>query len=328
MKPERIRKLLYAADILLAAGLAWTVVSVVRTARAPAADSAVSAPAANPAAPGALSDQEFSFIIDSGAIVPKSVPVEIPAEVPPSFSSADFGYTLIGTAVHETVGFAFLEGPNRVQKVGAIGELIGDARLVRVTDDEAFFERAGQTFSLKREVRVLKGSDVATPLSPGSASAGSRFAQTSPAAPQAVAQVASAQAGAPGVQQPTGDAAESSGEEEEEDPDQLVMTRDQYKTYLENVGKYMNEIIVLSHYGPDGQLDGLLLAKVPKESEASKRGLKEGDIIKSVQGIPVTDTGTASKAAWDAYKNEDYTLELEIIRNGEEETLMYEIWPE
>jgi C-terminal processing protease CtpA/Prc len=142
-----------------------------------------------------------------------------------------------------------------------------------------------------------------------------------------VAQIASDEA-APGQEQ-AGESAEGDTDEEDlDDPDMMVMTTEQYKNYLENVGRYMNEIIILSHYGPDGKLDGLLLAKVPRESEAWKRGLKEGDIVMTVQGTPVTDTSTASKVAWEVYKNADYTLELGIIRNGEEETLMYEIWPQ
>ena len=118
------------------------------------------------------------------------------------------------------------------------------------------------------------------------------------------------------------------GEEELEDPDAMTMSDKQYKGYLDNIGKYLAEIVVLSHYGPDNTLDGLLLAKVPKESEAYKRGLREGDIVKTVQGVPITDTSTASKEAWNVQKNADYYLEIGIIRNGEEEILSYEIWPD
>ena len=101
-----------------------------------------------------------------------------------------------------------------------------------------------------------------------------------------------------------------------------------FKEYLQNMGKYINELVVLSHYDDNKQLDGLLLAKVPETSEAYKRGLREGDIVTSIQDVPITDTSVVGKVGWQLLDNEDYIVNVVITRNGEEEVLTYEIWPE
>ena len=108
----------------------------------------------------------------------------------------------------------------------------------------------------------------------------------------------------------------------------MVVSEDDYREYLQNFGRYANEITTQTHYDEDGNVDGILLARVPTSSLAYQRGLREGDIVMSVQDTDITDVGVALRAAWKVLEDEDYLVDVIIMRNGEEEVLTYEIWPE
>ena len=129
----------------------------------------------------------------------------------------------------------------------------------------------------------------------------------------------------PEDQEPSEDDEDTSDDEE---LDWNVIPEAQYAEYIQNFGKYASQVVLLSHHDKDKKPDGLILTKVPKTSEAYKRGLRKGDIVKSVQGQAVTDMEAAMRMAYKVLRDNEYLVDVVIMRNGVEETLSYEVWPE
>lgn len=61
-----------------------------------------------------------------------------------------------------------------------------------------------------------------------------------------------------------------------------------------NQSKLINEIRPVPHVGRDGKQDGVEIKQVPAKSLAASRGLEQGDIIKSINNIPVNSMDFSS----------------------------------
>jgi len=117
-------------------------------------------------------------------------------------------------------------------------------------------------------------------------------------------------------------------EEEWEDIDWNIVSEERYAEYLLNADKYVSQVTVLSHSTENGEPDGLLLAKVSKDSEAYRRGFRQGDVVKRINGTRVTSIQAALRAAKRIQREEEYLVDVVIVRDGVEKTFSYEIWPE
>ncbi len=318
MKSQILRKALWAVD------LALVVVLLLLGARvfgSPAARevaetggaAGVEAPPSDLAEP--LTDQEVLSILRSGRIVPAPVVAAVrqaPVVAPPEETdiTANFRYRLVGTATGATPECAFFVDSTTKQQVAkTVGDDLADAKLVGIWEDRVMIQKGGRTGYLYPE----KKADLAALAPPVPAR---------PAYPSVLPRPAVAPQPAPAVESTSED--ETDGDEFGEDPDQFIMSEKQFRTYLENAGTYINQVSTQSHVGPDKEIDGLLLTNVPETSEAYKRGFRKGDIITTVQGEPVIDTTSALKVAWDVLKNEEYILDVGIIRNGQEDALTFE----
>jgi type II secretory pathway component PulC len=324
-----IKKALWAVDALLVAALAFAVLRMLPSGAAdktPGGSAGTQPAVVAPAASEGISGDEAQEITKSGAIVP-GVSVHPPSvqqntTQTPIEVATNFDYKLIGTILHPNAAFAVFSGPGGAQTVEGIGNKIGDATVVSVDGSGAILERGGQVFKVKLEERKL-------PQSPA------QLAQASPAVPldNQGPQVAMA---APGLE-PGQTPAEQVGADEEgnqtsdqteEDPDQMIIPLETYKEYLQNMGKYTSQLEIMMHYDEEKKVDGLILTKVPTTSEAYKRGLRQGDIVQSIQDVPITDASVVGNVGWKILQDEDYIVSVVIIRNGEEDILTYEIWPE
>ena len=350
MKIDTVRRAMWAADAVLVAALAFTAVKVFSPgASGRQTDGSGETAVSTIERPEALGDAQVSSIAASGVIVPvRSQPGPIASTQPSAFNvEANFEYKLFGTIVGPTTAVAFFQGPTGAQTANMAGDKVGDATLVTIEDGQAVLERGGERFIVKRVEKLESGlsTQVAAGGKPGRPGAGAGAASWTATGP---IQVASA--GDPGdpaagdgddgtatvTNEGTAESGEAStegtgdeeGDETAEDADMMVISEKTYKEYLQNIGKYTGEITILSHYDEKQKLDGLVLAKVPNTSEAYKRGLREGDVVMVIQGIPITDTSVAYKVAWDILKNQDYLVDITLMRNGEEEVFTYEIWPE
>jgi len=307
MKIQALKKLVWVVDLIILAAFAFVLVNDLRGANRtkPAGPPEVTPGGkANPASYQATPD-EVAQVTGGGVIIPVApTPLTAaPAVAPVIDLTKDFAYKLVGTIVEATQSFAIFQDSAGAQSLKSIGEAVGNGKVSAIFDDYVVIDINGQKANLYR---------------------------TQPTPLATTAQVASADsASQTGESSGTEASAETSGEEgEEENPDQMVMSEKAFNDYLKNIGKYTGQITILSHYDDNKKMDGLLLSKVPKTSEAYKRGLREGDIVKQVQDTPVDSTSAALNAIFKVQKDKDYIVDVTIERNGVEEVLTYEIWPE
>ena len=275
---------------------------------------------ADPAAAEPVSDQQVDEIISSGTIVPLPPPPVQPPPKPPEVPRevdvlAGFAYDLIGTIVEPERAYAFFQDRSSgKQSVHAVGEKIDAATLVEVSDSRAVIEingRRGEITSVSAEERTPR-LPVAAITTPWDRPPAREVAGTAP------------------------DISADPDFEEEDYPyddefgelDWNIISEEQYTDYVQNIGKYASQVVVLSHFDEEKKADGLILTKVPRESEAYKRGLREGDIVKAVQGESVTDLQAAIRAAFQVLRDNEYLVDVVIERKGVEEVLSYEVWPE
>ncbi len=270
-----------------------------------------------------ISREHIDQIISSGRIVPLPPPPQpppppAPVEEPPEPDIATlFRHELIGTIVETDAAYAFFQDPAGKQSVHAPGEKIADATLIEVTDGRAVIEVSG------RRAEITSVEPTAGPIS------------------ESVASVSSTPRASAAARAPVTPAAQPATEPEDEFDDEYyafydefgeldwnIMTVSQYTEYVQNIGKYVSQVVVLSHYDADRRPNGLILTRVPRESEAYKRGLREGDIIKAVQDQPVTDLQAAIQMAFQVLRDNEYLVDVVIERRGVEMVLSYEVWPE
>ena len=98
----------------------------------------------------------------------------------------------------------------------------------------------------------------------------------------------------------------------------------------ETIDKYLNDMDALSrmgrallHRGSDGEFDGYRLSAIRRNTLADKLGIRNGDVIHSVNGKPLNSV----QAAMEAYQtiNNENQFNFEVTRRGERTQLDYEI---
>jgi type II secretion system protein C len=96
------------------------------------------------------------------------------------------------------------------------------------------------------------------------------------------------------------------------------------------IDKYTQDIEALSkmaraipHRGPDGETDGYRLSGIRRNSLASQLGIKNGDVIHSVNGRPLTSMQEAMSAYQELQTGSSFTFE--ITRRGQKQTLEYQV---
>ena len=90
-----------------------------------------------------------------------------------------------------------------------------------------------------------------------------------------------------------------------------------------NPEKLYSEIRAVPHKGSDGQVDGYRLSGIRKKSIFSQLGIKNGDIVHTVNGKPLT----SMSAAMDAYNSLSggASFNFEITRRNQRQTQEYEV---
>lgn len=101
-----------------------------------------------------------------------------------------------------------------------------------------------------------------------------------------------------------------------------VVSRDYLNSYVTNMDKIWNNIAINEIKNGD-RIDGFKIEKINKDSVFGKLGLKEGDIIKSVNNNVLASYADAFRV-YNDIGNIKY-LNIEILRNNELMELSYEI---
>ena len=104
--------------------------------------------------------------------------------------------------------------------------------------------------------------------------------------------------------------------------DQLIKTGHAVHPYI-GVAVIDLDAHVASVLGIKGATQGALVQSVTKSGPAAKAGIKKGDVISAIGGLPVTDSATMF-AALRAQKI-GATVPVEIVRNGKKSTVMLTI---
>lgn len=330
MKTKIIKRLLWVGSISLAIAVVMVALRVLAAdGMTPLDDNIDDVVTQGPTSPARmpLTQHEFAAIIKSGKIVPLPPPpprdetprTEKPPPPPPPVDvGKSFRYTLIGTIIEPSASYAIFENPKRVQDFKAVGDQIGGATIIGIWDTRVLIEVDGR----RGYVEMIKPKGGQSPVSVASAR---------PMAPSRIPSVIGGRPSLPQGKPTLNDQEPSEDDEDTSDDEELdwnVISEAQYAEYIQNFGKYASQVVLLSHHDKDKKLDGLILTKVPKTSEAYKRGLRKGDIVKSVQGQAVTDMEAAMRMAYKVLRDNEYLVDVVIMRNGVEETLSYEVWPE
>lgn len=119
--------------------------------------------------------------------------------------------------------------------------------------------------------------------------------------------------------------ADSSGDDEVQavGPNKYVVSQDTIDRILENPEQLYTQVRVVPHKNKDGEIDGYRLSGIRRKSFFYKLGVKNGDIVHSVNGKPLTSMG----AAMDAYNSlssaKDFSFD--ITRRNKQQTFDYEV---
>ena len=104
-----------------------------------------------------------------------------------------------------------------------------------------------------------------------------------------------------------------------------VMERDEVQNVLENSSQLLTQVRIIPHFskGKIDQPDGFQVANIKPRSFFDTMGLRNGDVIRSVNQIPVDNAEKAFKA-YQQLRNES-RIQVVVLRSNKEITLQYDI---
>ena len=109
---------------------------------------------------------------------------------------------------------------------------------------------------------------------------------------------------------------------EEVEENEFVIERAEVDKALENMSKLFTQIRAVPHFEA-GKSTGFRLFAIRRGSLFDKIGLKNGDVIRSINGSPMTDPARAMTMLEDLREETDLTVEL--TRNRQPQTLTYQV---
>ncbi len=92
---------------------------------------------------------------------------------------------------------------------------------------------------------------------------------------------------------------------------------------LGNLEQLMTQVRATPHMGPDGQIDGYRLSAIRRGSLLQKLGIKNGDVVHSVNGMSLADPGMAM-GAFQSLQSER-SFKFDITRRNQKQTFDYEV---
>jgi general secretion pathway protein C len=175
---------------------------------------------------------------------------------------------------------------------GAMGygigdELLGEAKVLRIEPRKVYIQRSDGT------VEYLSMD-------------GGTYQKEKPAA---------------GEDSPKGE--EEEGDVKKEGPNKFVIDRATVEKVMANPEELYSQIRAVPHKGPNGEVDGYRLSGIRRRSLFNKLGIKNGDIVHSVNGQPLT----SMQSAMEAYNSmgSGSNFNFEVTRRNEKQTFEYEI---
>ncbi len=121
----------------------------------------------------------------------------------------------------------------------------------------------------------------------------------------------------------TASAGGEEGEVEKVSDTEFVVSRDMLDAQLNDLSGLSKMGRALLHRGPDGEYDGYRLSAIRRGTLADKLGIRNGDVVHSVNGMELNSVQGAMQAL-QALQSED-ALKFEVTRRGQRMTLSYDI---
>ncbi|MCP4808420.1 MAG: hypothetical protein GY913_06070 [Proteobacteria bacterium] len=107
------------------------------------------------------------------------------------------------------------------------------------------------------------------------------------------------------------------------DGDTVVVERTVVDEALANVDQLASKIRVVPHKDADGAIDGYRLSAIRRGSLFDKLGIKNGDVVHAVNGMPLTSTDGAF-SAYQTLQSES-AFSFDVTRRNQRSTFSYEI---
>ncbi len=127
---------------------------------------------------------------------------------------------------------------------------------------------------------------------------------------------------------PERQASTSSGGDDEEGIEKVgenkfVVSRDLLDKYINDIESISRMGRALLHRGPDGEFDGYRLSAIRRNTLADKLGIRNGDVVHSVNGKPLNSV----QSAMEAYQTmtNDSNFSFEVTRRGQKVDLDYTV---
>ncbi|MEE2749835.1 MAG: type II secretion system protein GspC [Myxococcota bacterium] len=111
--------------------------------------------------------------------------------------------------------------------------------------------------------------------------------------------------------------------EVQRDGDNFTVERSLLDDAMENMDKLATQVRVVPHKGSGGEIDGYRLSAIRRGTLFDKLGIKNGDIVHTVNGQALTSTSEAM-SAYQGLQN-DSSFTFEITRRNKKKTLSYQI---
>ena len=103
----------------------------------------------------------------------------------------------------------------------------------------------------------------------------------------------------------------------------VSLRRNMITEAIEDVSKLMTQVKITPKMGEDGQQEGLSMSNIKPNSIFRRMGLRNGDVLKSVDGQEIQSVDDALKL-YDSLKSAD-KVAVQIQRRGTERTIEYNI---
>ncbi len=108
-----------------------------------------------------------------------------------------------------------------------------------------------------------------------------------------------------------------------EGPNKFVIDQEVVDEILKNPEQLYSQVRAVPHKGADGQVDGYRLSGIRRRSFFYKLGVKNGDIIHSVNGKSLDSMGNAMAAYESLQSSKNFTFE--VTRRNNKQNFEYEI---
>jgi general secretion pathway protein C len=106
-------------------------------------------------------------------------------------------------------------------------------------------------------------------------------------------------------------------------PNSYLVDRDTVSDSLSNLSTMMKDIRVIPSFDAAKEPNGYRVASIRFGSLLDKLGVKRGDVIQTINGLPISDPDRAYQA-YQQFK-EETSIQIEVLRGGQPITLTYEI---